>query len=69
VEKKARVIRDEEMIHESRINSLKRYKDDVKEIKEGLECGIGVDGFQKFKPGDEIIVFEIQEIKRTLKTT
>ena len=65
---KARVIRDEEIIHESRINSLKRFKDDVKEMKEGLECGIGVEGFQKFKADDEIVVFEIQEIKRTLIT-
>jgi translation initiation factor IF-2 len=66
---KARVIRDEEIIHESRINSLKRFKDDVKEMKEGLECGIGVEGFQQFKADDEIVVFEIQEIKRTLVTT
>ncbi|MCH7612336.1 MAG: translation initiation factor IF-2 [Candidatus Marinimicrobia bacterium] len=65
---KVRVIRDEEIIHESTINSLKRFKDDVKEMKEGLECGIGVEGFQKFKADDEIVVFEIQEIKRTLKT-
>ncbi len=66
---KARVIRDEEVIHESMINSLKRFKDDVKEMKEGLECGIGVEGFQKFKADDEIVVFEIQEIKRTLVTS
>jgi len=66
---KVRVIRDEEIIHESTINSLKRFKDDVKEMKEGLECGIGVEGFQKFKPDDKIVVFEIQEIKRILIPT
>ncbi len=65
---KARIIRDEEVIHESTINSLKRFKDDVKEIKEGLECGIGVEGFQKFKADDEIVAYEIQKIKRALIT-
>ncbi|MFQ6678236.1 MAG: translation initiation factor IF-2 [Fidelibacterota bacterium] len=66
---KARIIRDEEVIYESTINSLKRFKDDVKEMKEGLECGIGVEGFQKFKTDDKIVVYEIQKIKRTLITT
>jgi translation initiation factor IF-2 len=65
---KARVIREEEVIHEGNVNSLKRFKDDVKEVKEGMECGIGVDDFSKFKEGDEIVVFEIQKIKRKLET-
>ncbi|MDP7095451.1 MAG: translation initiation factor IF-2 [Candidatus Marinimicrobia bacterium] len=65
---KARVIREEEVIHEGNVNSLKRFKDDVKEVKEGMECGIGVDDFSKFKEGDEIVVFKIQKIKRKLET-
>jgi len=64
----ARVVRDGEMIHEGAISSLKRFKDDVKEVKEGMECGIGVDEFNKFIEKDEIVVYEIQQIKRKLET-
>lgn len=64
---KARVIRDDEVIAEGLINSLKRFKDDAKEVKEGLECGIGVDGIKKFLPGDIIQVYEIREVKRKLE--
>ena len=49
-----------------RLNLLKRFKDDVKEVKEGLECGIGVSGMKKYLEGDIIEVFEVKEIKRTL---
>ena len=65
---KARIIRDEEVIHEGIVNSLKRFKDDAKEVKEGMECGIGIDEFSKFKEGDEIVIYEIEHIKRTLET-
>ena len=64
---KARVTRDGEVIAEGLINSLKRHKDDAKEVKEGLECGIGVDGIKKFIEGDIIEVYEIKEVKRKLK--
>ena len=64
---KARLIRDDEVIHEGTVTSLKRFKDDVKEIKEGMECGIGIDGSGKFKEDDVIVVYEIQSIKRTLE--
>ena len=64
---KARLIRDDEVIHEGSVTSLKRFKDDVKEIKEGMECGIGIDGAGKFKEDDIIVTFEIQSIKRTLE--
>ena len=64
---KARVIRDDELLIEGLINSLKRHKDDVKEVKEGLECGIGVDGIKKFQEGDIIEVYEIREVKRKLE--
>jgi len=64
---KVRVIRDGEMITEGLINSLKRHKDDAREVKEGLECGIGVDGMKKFLEGDIIEVYEIREVKRKLE--
>ena len=64
---KARLIRDDEVIHEGTVTSLKRFKDDVKEIKEGMECGIGIDGAGKFKEDDVIVAYEIQSIKRTLE--
>ena len=63
----ARLYRDDELFIEGKIDSLKRFKDDVKEVKEGLECGIGVSGMKKYFEGDIIEVFEVKEIKRTLE--
>ena len=63
----ARLFREEELIIEGKIGSLKRFKDDIKEVKEGLECGIGIEGAKKYKDGDVIEAFEIEEIKRTLE--
>ena len=62
----ARLFRDDELFIEGKIESLKRFKDDVKEVKEGLECGIGIIGAKKYKEGDVIEAYEIEEIKRTL---
>ena len=64
---KARVLRDGEVFFEGLINSLKRHKDDAKEVKDGLECGIGVDGIKKFIEGDIIEVYEIKNVKRKLE--
>ena len=64
---KARVLRDGEVFFEGLINSLKRHKDDAKEVKDGLECGIGVEGVKKFIEGDIIEVYEIKEVKRKLE--
>ena len=64
---KARVIRDDEEIANGEITSLKHLKDDVKEIKEGFECGIGINDFSKFKEGDFIICYEIKSLKRKFK--
>ena len=63
---KARVIRDGELLMEGLINSLKRHKDDAKEVKDGLECGLGIDGIKKFQENDVIEVYEINEVKRKL---
>jgi translation initiation factor IF-2 len=63
---KARLIRKGELFSEGLINSLKRHKDDSKEVKEGLECGIGIVGVKKFIEGDIIEVYEIENKKRKL---
>jgi len=63
---KCRVIRDGNVICESKISSLKRFKEDVREVQEGLECGIGVENFEDFKEGDTIEVIEVIEKAREL---
>jgi len=60
----ARVVRDGEMIQESTISSLKRFKDDVREVATGFECGIGVDGFANFEVGDIIESYHKEEAHR-----
>ena len=61
-----RVRREGEVLHEGSLTSLRRFKDDVAEVLESYECGIGVDGFSDFKLNDIIEVFEIKEVKRKL---
>lgn len=62
---KVRVVRDSTVIFEGKISSLRRFKDDVKTVKQGYECGIGVDGYQDIKVGDVIEGFRIEEVERT----
>jgi translation initiation factor IF-2 len=54
------------VIHTGRIGSLKRVKEDVREVQQGFECGIGVDGWSDFKPGDVLDVYELEEIRPSL---
>ncbi len=61
-----RVLRDNVVIFEGELDSLRRFKDDVSEVKSGTECGIGVKNYQDVRVGDQIEVFENIEIKRTL---
>ncbi len=63
---KARVIRDGTSVYAGSLSSLKRFKDDVREVREGLECGIGIENFNDLKVGDRIESFRMEEIKRTL---
>jgi len=64
----ARLIRDDEILFDNKsISSLKRFKDDVKEVKEGLECGIGLDDVKKYNENDIIEVYEIIKVKRKLE--
>ncbi|MEA2476604.1 MAG: translation initiation factor [Actinomycetota bacterium] len=60
----ARLVRDGTVIYESTIGSLRRFKDDVREVAAGFECGIGLEGYQDIKEGDLIQAFEIQEVAR-----
>lgn len=60
------VLRNGEVIHTSRISALKRFKDDVKEVGEGFECGISVDKFDTYQVGDIIEAFQIEHIARKL---
>ncbi|MHB8572344.1 MAG: translation initiation factor IF-2 [Candidatus Dormibacteria bacterium] len=55
-----KVYRDDELLHEGKIPSLKRFKEDVREVAQGYECGIEVDGFQDFQPGDRLEVFRLE---------
>jgi translation initiation factor IF-2 len=64
---KIRVIRDGIVIHEGTLGSLKRFKDDVKEVKNNYECGLNVDKFNDIKEGDIIEAFEEVEVARKLK--
>ena len=61
-----RLIRDGIVIHEGGIDSLKRFKDDVKEVLSGYECGLGLDKFNDIREGDNIESFSFEEIKREL---
>ena len=63
---KVRLVRDGVVIHEGDISSLKRFKDDVREVKEGYECGVGIEGYNDIKVGDILEIYYYKEIKRTL---
>jgi len=63
---KVRFLRDGAIIWKGEISSLRRFKDDVREVREGFECGIGLSDFQDLKPGDIIETFDEREIERTL---
>ena len=61
---KARIIRDDVVIYDGNINSIAREKDQVKEVKQGLECGITIENYNDIKEGDVIEAYEIVEVKR-----
>lgn len=63
---KIRIIRDGIVVHTGSLGSLKRYKDDVKEVSAGYECGLNIDGYNDIKPGDIIEGYTIKEISRKL---
>ena len=61
-----RVLRDDIVIFEGELESLRRFKDEASEVRSGMECGIGVKDYNDVKVGDQIEVFEIKSIKRSL---
>ncbi len=62
----ARVRRGKESVYEGKIGTLRRFKDDANEVRAGLECGIRLDGFDGYQPGDKIECFEIQKVRASL---
>jgi len=63
---KIRVLRDNVVVHDGELDSLKRFKDDVREVKAGFECGLSVKNFNDVEKGDQLEVYEIVEVSRTL---
>jgi translation initiation factor IF-2 len=64
--KPIRVLRDNIVIYEGELESLRRFKDEASEVRNGVECGIGVKDYNDIKAGDQIEVYEITEIARKL---
>ena len=62
---RARIVRDGAVVYETTIDSLKRFKEDVREVTEGFECGIHLEGFDDVKEGDLIEAYEIRQVERT----
>ena len=62
----ARLLRDNVVIWSGELASLKRFKDDVREVKAGFECGLSLKGYDDIKEGDQLEIFEVQEVARTL---
>jgi translation initiation factor IF-2 len=62
----ARLVRDGVVVYEGKIGSLRRFKDDVKEVAQGYECGIAIEGYQDVKEGDVIEAFEVHEVARSI---
>ena len=64
--KRIRVLRDNVVIYEGELESLRRFKDAVQEVRQGMECGIGVKNYNDVKVGDQIEVYDTVEVQRTL---
>jgi translation initiation factor IF-2 len=62
---KARLLRDGVVVHDGIISSLKRFKDDVREVQSGFECGMGFEDYNDVKEGDNIEVYTVREVART----
>jgi translation initiation factor IF-2 len=59
-------VRDGIVVYEGKVGSLRRFKDDVREVAAGYECGIGIEGYQDLKEGDVIEAFEVREVARSI---
>ncbi len=65
---RARVLRDQVVVYDGKVGSLRRFKDDAKEVKAGFECGIGIENFNDIKVNDILEVYELQEVKPVLES-
>ncbi|HXU66133.1 MAG TPA: EF-Tu/IF-2/RF-3 family GTPase, partial [Casimicrobiaceae bacterium] len=63
---KVRIVRDNVVVHDGELESLKRFKDDVREVKAGFECGLSIRNFNDIQQKDQLEVYEIVEVSRTL---
>jgi translation initiation factor IF-2 len=63
---RVRVMRGNEVIHDGELDSLKRFKDDVKEVRSNFECGLSIKNFNDLQVGDKLETYEIVEVARTL---
>jgi translation initiation factor IF-2 len=61
-----RVLRGAVPVFTGKVHSLRRFKDDVREVQSGLECGVGIENYQDFKPGDLIEAFEVEQVRQSL---
>ena len=61
-----RLLRDRVVIHEGRLATLKRFKDEVREVHGGMECGMSFDRYQDIRIGDQVECFEVEEVQREL---
>ena len=62
----ARLLRDNIVVYNGKLTSLRRFKDDVREVQSGYECGMGLDNFQDVKNGDMIEAYEMEQVTRRL---
>ena len=63
---KVRLLRDNIVIHEGSLKTLKRFKDEVREVRDGYECGMAFENYENIQVGDVIECFEVEEVARTL---
>ena len=63
---KVRLLRDNVVIHEGSLKTLKRFKDEVREVRDGYECGMAFENYDNIQQGDVIECFEVEEVARTL---
>jgi translation initiation factor IF-2 len=63
---RVRVLRNNVVVHDGELESLKRFKDDVKEVKAGFECGLNLKNFNDIEEGDQLECYEVVEVARTL---
>ena len=59
-------MRDGVVVYDGRVGSLRRFKDDVSEVRDGYECGIGLENYQDLKEGDLIEAYEVEEVARSI---